>query len=115
LTASLKAAQVAANLQLVESTCRTIVTRIEIQKALLKFYYQNDNSASNWQLAEEDVQAAVASTGYSQLIQVKIFSKDGTGDPKGLLNVTAVGAADIQLPMKYPNGTVRIAYLQSTR
>ncbi|KFZ24949.1 hypothetical protein V502_00584 [Pseudogymnoascus sp. VKM F-4520 (FW-2644)] len=105
LTASLKAAQVAANLQLVESTCRTIVTRIEIQKSLLKFYYQNDNSASNWQLAEEDIQAALASTGYSQLLQVKIFSKDTTGDSHGLLNVTAVGAADLELPMKYPNGT----------
>ncbi|ELR09560.1 Histidine kinase [Pseudogymnoascus destructans] len=105
LTASLKAGQVAANLQLVESTCRTIVTRIEIQKALLRFYYQNDNSASNWQLAEEDIQAAVASTGYSQLVQVRIFSKDRTGDSNGLLNVTAVGAADIQLPMQYPNGT----------
>lgn len=89
------------------------MTRIEIQKSLTNFY-RNDNSASNWRLAEEDIQAALASTGYSQLIQVKIFSKDGTGDSKGLLNVTAVGAADIQLPMKYPNGTVRIVYLQST-
>ncbi|OBT72501.1 hypothetical protein VF21_08667 [Pseudogymnoascus sp. 05NY08] len=105
LTASLKAAQVAANLQLVESTCRTIVTRIEIQRSLIKFYYESDNSAFNWHLAEEDVQAALASTGYSQLIQVKIFSKDGTGDSNGLLNVTAVGAVDIQLPMTYPNGT----------
>lgn len=89
------------------------MTRIEIQKSLMKFY-QNDNSESNWRLAEEDIQAALASTGYSQLIQVKIFSKDGTGDSKGLLNVTAVGAADIQLPMKYPNGTVSIVYLQLT-
>ncbi|KFY22364.1 hypothetical protein V493_06653 [Pseudogymnoascus sp. VKM F-4281 (FW-2241)] len=105
LTASLKAAQVAANLQLVESTCRTIVTRREVQQSLLRFYYQSDNSASNWRGAEEDVQSALASTGYSQLLQVKIFSKDGTGDSEGLLNVTAAGSADLELPMQYPNGT----------
>lgn len=87
------------------------MTRIEIQKSLVKFYYQSDNSAFNWQLAEEDIQAALASTGYSQLLQVKIFSKDTTGDSNGLLNVTAVGAVDLELPMKYPNGTVRIAGL----
>lgn len=89
------------------------MTRIEIQKSLLNFYYQSDNSASNWQHAEQDIQAALASTGYSQLLQVKIFSKDGTGDAKGLLNVTAVGATDIQLPMQYANGTVRIPRPQS--
>lgn len=111
LTASLKAAQVAANLQLVESTCRTIVTRREVQQSLLRFYYQSDNSASNWRGAEEDVQSALASTGYSQLLQVKIFSKDGTGDSEGLLNVTAAGSADLELPMQYPNGTVGLACL----
>ncbi|KFY08880.1 hypothetical protein V492_05820 [Pseudogymnoascus sp. VKM F-4246] len=104
LTASLKAAQVASNLQLVESTCRTIVTRIEIQKSLRRFYH-NDNSESNWNQAEADIQAAVASTGYSQLLQVRIYSKDGTGEPHGLLNVTAVGAVGLELPMQYPNGT----------
>ncbi|KFX96114.1 hypothetical protein V490_03511 [Pseudogymnoascus sp. VKM F-3557] len=105
LTASLKAAQVAANLQLVESTCRTIVTRLLLQTALRNFYNQSADFDFNWVKAEEDLQSGLASTGYSQLVQVKIFSKDGTGDPHGLLNVTAVGAADIQLPMQYPNGT----------
>lgn len=89
------------------------MTRMEIQQSLMDFYYHSDNSASNWRGAEDDIQAALASTGYSQLLQVKIFSKDGTGDSGGLLNVTAVGSTDLQLPMKYPNGTVRIACLQS--
>lgn len=88
------------------------MTRILIQQAMLKFY-QGNNSASNWGYAEEDIQSALASTGYSQLLQVRVYSKDGTGDSHGLLNVTAVGAVDLQLPMQYPNGTVRIIYLQS--
>jgi osomolarity two-component system, sensor histidine kinase SLN1 len=63
-------------------------------------------------MAEQDIQSALASTGYSQLVQVRLYSRNGTGDSNGLLNVTAVGATDLELPIQYPNGTVRITRLR---
>lgn len=48
LTASLKAAQIAADLLLIQSTCSTITTRLLIQDALKKFYAGN-TSASNFE------------------------------------------------------------------
>jgi osomolarity two-component system sensor histidine kinase SLN1 len=47
LTASLKAAQIASDLLLIQSTCSTITTRILIQSALRNFYKGN-SSTSNW-------------------------------------------------------------------
>lgn len=47
LTASLKAAQIAADLLLIQSTCSTIPTRIIIQNAIRNFYKGN-SSTSNW-------------------------------------------------------------------
>jgi osomolarity two-component system sensor histidine kinase SLN1 len=47
LTASLKAAQVASDLLLIQSTCTTITTRVVIQSALRNFYRGNATS-TNW-------------------------------------------------------------------
>lgn len=110
MTASLKAAQVSSELELLESTCGTIVTRILIQTALQRFY-QNNDTQRNWERATADIQSALASGGYSQLLQVRIYSRNGSGDPHGLLNVTYAGAESLELPMQYPNGTVRITDL----
>lgn len=106
LTASLKAAQIASDLQLIESTCATIVTRILIQQALQRFYQGNTTDA-NWSRAITDVQSALASGGYANLQQIRIYSRNQTGDSYGLLNVTATGV-DIALPSYYANGTVSI-------
>jgi len=104
LTASLKAAQIAADLLLIQATCSTIVTRVLVQNALRNFY--KNGSAQNWTNAETDVAGALASGGLSALLQVKIFSRNETGDPGGLLNVTAdLAGAEISLPYKYDNGT----------
>jgi len=46
LTASLKAAQIASDLLLIESTCSTITTRILIQTALKRFYAGNTTAAN---------------------------------------------------------------------
>jgi osomolarity two-component system sensor histidine kinase SLN1 len=48
LTASLKAAQVASDLLLIQATCSTITTRIVIQAALRNFYRGNGPSGNNW-------------------------------------------------------------------
>ncbi len=104
LTASLKAAQVAADLELIESTCGTIVTRILIQTALDRLYAGND-SDSNWLRTVEDVQSALASGGFSQLLQVRIYSRNQTGNPFGLVNVTSDSSGSVVLPWTYENGT----------
>lgn len=105
LTASLKAAQIASDLLLIQSTCSTIVTRILLQNALKSFYRGNQTSM-NWTAANNDVISALASGGLSALLQVTVFSKNGTGDGYGLLNATAdLGTSGIGLPFNYLNGS----------
>ncbi|RDW62677.1 hypothetical protein BP5796_10979 [Coleophoma crateriformis] len=103
LTASLKAAQISSDILLLQSTCSTIVTRILLQQAITNFY----QGITNWTAAEGDVSQALASGGLSALLQVKIFSKNETGNPNGILNSTAdLSNSQIELPLyTYPNGT----------
>ena len=105
LTASLKAAQIASDLLLIQATCSTIVTRVLIQNAVRNFYKGN-NTSQNWTNAQNDVAGALASGGLSALLQVTIFSRNETGSRFGVLNVTAdLQDAEINLPYKYDNGT----------
>lgn len=105
LTASLKAAQIASDILLIQSTCATIVTRILMQNALKSFYRGNQTNV-NWSAAVNDVTGALASGGQAALLQVIIFSKNATGNPSGLLNATAgLGTSGIALPSTYPNGS----------
>lgn len=103
LTASLKASQIASNLELIQSTCGTIATRILMQDALKNFYAGN-SSTNNWTTATADVAGGLAGGGLSALLQVIVFSRNGTGNPGGLFNVTDPNA-DIQLPGTAPNGS----------
>lgn len=105
LTASLKAAQVNSDLQLLQSTCGTIVTRILIQSALQRFYLGNQTDA-NWVRAISDIQSALASGGYSSLLQVIVYPRNETGNTDGLLNITGTDVQPIALPYNYSNGTV---------
>lgn len=106
LTASLKAAQISSDILLLQATCSTIVTRILLQEAI-KSFYRGNLSADNWTAANSDVSGALASGGLSALLQVKIYSKNTTGNPNGILNSTAdLSDASIDLPLyTYPNGT----------
>jgi osomolarity two-component system sensor histidine kinase SLN1 len=104
LTASLKASQIASDLTLIQSTCGTIVTRILIQDAL-KSFYSGNRTLNNWTAATNDVSGALASGGLSALLQVTVFSRNGTGNQSGLFNVTG-NNVDIQLPGTAPNGSV---------
>lgn len=105
LTASLKAAQINSDLQLLQSTCSTIVTRVLIQSALQRFYQGNDTNA-NWIRAIFDVQSALASGGYSSLLQVIIYPRNKTGNSYGVLNITGSTLQPIKLPYNYTNGSV---------
>lgn len=104
LTASLKAAEVAADLLLIHSTCATVATRVIIQNTLSQFYKTN-GAQTNFTSAEQDFFQALQGGGISGLLQVIVFSRNLTGNPHGILNVTGP-VTDIALPSyTYPNGS----------
>jgi osomolarity two-component system sensor histidine kinase SLN1 len=103
LVATIKASQIASNLDLLETTCKTIATRILIQSAL-KRYYAGNASEENWTNSVADVQSALGSRGYLSLYQAIIYSKNGKGGIDTLLNQTSDTVPDITLPYTYPNG-----------
>ncbi|KAJ5995944.1 hypothetical protein N7522_007604 [Penicillium canescens] len=104
LVATIKASQIASNLDLLETTCKTIATRILIQSAL-KRYYAGNNTDANWVTSIADAQSALGSRGYLSLYQAIIYSKDGQGGSETLLNVTSDTVPEITLPYTYPNGS----------
>ncbi|TGJ84889.1 hypothetical protein E0Z10_g3861 [Xylaria hypoxylon] len=104
LTASLKAAQIASQIELIQTSCRSIATRLLVQASFLTFYRGND-TAENWALATQDLQTALNSGGISNLLQAKLFSRNVTGDPNGLVNVTGGTISSILLPYKAPDGS----------
>ncbi|KAJ5929888.1 hypothetical protein N7454_006838 [Penicillium verhagenii] len=104
LVATIKASQIASNLELVEVTCKTIATRILVQAALER-YYAGNKSASNWVTSTADVESALGSRGYLDLYQATLFSSDKGSGQSSLLNVTSTTVPEITLPYTYPNGT----------
>ncbi|GAW25688.1 putative hsp90-like protein [Rosellinia necatrix] len=111
LTASLKAAQIASQIELIQTTCTSIVTRLLVQGSFLSFYRGNQTE-QNWFLAVRDIHTALNSGGASNLLQAKLFSRNETGDPNGLANVTADNVSDIKLPYTAPDGSA--VYLGNT-
>lgn len=104
MVATIKASQIASDLDLIEVTCKTIVTRLLVQAALGR-YYAGNTSASNWVTSKEDVQSALGSRGYLDLYQASLYSSEaGSGDGR-LLNVTSSTVPEITLPYTYPNGS----------
>jgi osomolarity two-component system sensor histidine kinase SLN1 len=105
LTASLKAAQIASNLLIIQSTCSTIASRILLQNALKNFY--KNPSGTNFTNAQSDLQSALASGGFSSLLQTVVFSRNTTGDRAGIMQATAANQSIST--GTYGNGT--LAYL----
>lgn len=113
LTASLKAARISSEINLIQTACQTISTRLLLQDAFSKFYsaqINNTNSTSDdlWSAAREDLGSALGRTGFSGLLQARLYSRNTTGDSKGLLSITGNGATEsgpILLPYKAPNGS----------
>lgn len=103
LTASLKATRIASEIELVQTSCGTISTRILIQDSLVNFY-NGQNDSSNWEQAISDLESALGS-GNGNLYQARIYSRNTTGSVYGLLNVTGLTTPRIPLPYDSPNGT----------
>ncbi len=110
LTASLKAAEIASDLVLIQSTCSTIVTRILLQETLVSYY---QDPATNFTNALEDVKGALLSGGFSSLLQTKVFSRNGTGGTNGLILQATASNPDITTG-QYANGTLAMLGDDST-
>lgn len=105
LTASLKASEVASNLQLLQAKCSSIVTRILVQRALHRLYAGNTSDA-NWVDASNDIAEALGTGGNFDLYQATVYSRNGQGNHHGLFNVTGANTPSIALPYSNPNGSV---------
>lgn len=108
LTASLKAAQVASEIELIQTTCNHISTRLLIQETLSSYYLGNDTELM-WSQASADISSALlARPGVtSNLIQARLYSRNQTGgdNPGGLLSVTGTNVSEIMLPYKAADGS----------
>lgn len=106
LTASLKASRVASELNLIQTICQTIATRILLQHALVDYY--NGNATDPFSSAQSDLESAMNSGRLTGIFQARLYSRNATGEQFGLLNVTGsqVGnqASNIQLPYLTPDG-----------
>ncbi|KAK3989266.1 putative signal transduction histidine-protein kinase [Cladorrhinum sp. PSN332] len=98
LAASLKAARISSEIDLIQTTCLTISTRLMLQTSFVRFYETND--PSEFDPAKEDLLSALSSAGFSGLLQARLYSRNTTGTQYGLLNVTgnSVQEAPIGLP-----------------
>ncbi|EMC99316.1 hypothetical protein BAUCODRAFT_146280 [Baudoinia panamericana UAMH 10762] len=111
LTASLKAAQLASNLNLMQTSANFISNRIVIQNALQRFNDQGNNSSQNWYNAAMDMQDALSgggSVGQTLLLQSMVFPKNATGPSRGasLLNTTSSTINNtVLLPYLCPDGS----------
>lgn len=102
LTASLKASRITAELDLIQTSCFTIASRILVQNALTEFY---DTGSLNWNNAAADLASALAVSASTGLLQVRLYSRNETGPSNGgILNVTAPNVPDIILPYNDASG-----------
>ncbi|KAJ6103996.1 hypothetical protein N7523_010316 [Penicillium sp. IBT 18751x] len=104
LVATIKASQIASNLDLLEVTSKTISTRLLVQAALRR-YYEGNTSASNWASSITDVQSALGGRGYLDLYQAILFARSGEVTQERLLSVTSATVPEIILPYTRANGS----------
>lgn len=106
LTASLKASRIASEIDLVKTICQTVATRLLLQQAFVNFY--NANSTGNpFSNARSDLESAMGTGHTAGLLQARLYSRNTTGSPSGLLDVTGrgVNSQAIELPYLMPNGS----------
>ena len=106
MTASLKAAQVGANLLLLQSTVETVSTRLLIQNALRRYRDEGNNTEANWVLAHNDLKAALAGGG-NLLMQAALYpiGGDGPAGSSSVLNFTSDRVSgQVQLPYRNASG-----------
>ncbi|KAK3501814.1 hypothetical protein B0T13DRAFT_211474 [Neurospora crassa] len=109
LSASLKASRISSEIDLIQTACTTISTRLLLQQAFEDFYtneYYGNQTAGVWEQALEDLASALSTSNVSGLLQARLYSRNTTGDPRGLLNITGQDALDdpVYLPYKSPTG-----------
>ncbi len=106
LTASLKAAQVSSEIEIVQTACSSITSRLLLQDAFGS-YYRGNQTQQNWEVATLDLRSALNTGpgGNSNLLQAKLYSRNETGHSDDLLNVTGTNLPRIILPYKAPNGS----------
>lgn len=110
LTASLKAARISSEIELIQTAIQTISTRLLLQNGFTNFYNRNTTHASGNPFAEArtDLESALSAKGFSNLLQARIYSRNTTGEnPRGLLSLTgtATQGSSILLPYRAPNGS----------
>ncbi|TLD04598.1 hypothetical protein E2P81_ATG10367 [Venturia nashicola] len=111
LTASLKAAQLASNLDIMQTSVGFIASRVLIQSALQRYGQQSNNTDANWVRARSDMGSAVSgggSIGQALLLQSKVFPKNDTGlnGPYSVLNTTtSTWNHTLQLPLRNEDGS----------
>ena len=103
LTASLKAARIASEIELLHTACRSIATRILIQRGFSDFYNTNGTSG-DWDNARQDLLSAMGATGYSMILQARLYSRNTTGNASGLFDITGGAIDPIALPYTNSNG-----------
>ncbi|RFU81363.1 osmolarity two-component system sln1 [Trichoderma arundinaceum] len=108
LTASLKASEIASELDLAQTISQTVSTRIMLQQAFIDFY--NHNSSQPFTNARADLESAMAASRLTNLLQARLYSRNTTGgDHRGLLSVTGAGIGNatnnIELPYLTPDGS----------
>ncbi|KKA28255.1 hypothetical protein TD95_004960 [Thielaviopsis punctulata] len=94
LTASLKATRISAELDAMYMNIQSIGSRILVQNSL-EFFYQNQ---TNWAPANESLQAALSAPGLNNLLQCRLYTRNDTNTPYGVLNVTGNDIPKIPLP-----------------
>lgn len=111
LTASLKAARISSEIDLIQTACQTISTRLLLQTAFTRFYDKEVNGVEDddpFKDARDDLRSALGRIGFSGLLQARLYSRNTTGDPKGLLSVIGRAANEsgpIELPYTSPDGS----------
>ncbi|KAL1835717.1 hypothetical protein VTJ49DRAFT_6163 [Mycothermus thermophilus] len=108
LTASLKAARISSEINLIRTACATISSRVTIQDALEQFYENKTAPGSDiFKRAEDDLKSALRGSGFSGLLQARLYSRNPTGDDEGLISVAGTGTVaqgSIPLPYLTPDG-----------
>ncbi|KAG8630010.1 hypothetical protein KVT40_001629 [Elsinoe batatas] len=114
ISASLKASQLASNLALLENSVQFTASRTLVQDALQRYNDDDDNSATNWERAIPDMQAAIGgpasggAVGRSLLLQSQVRPRTNTGSAGNapVINTTSQDIIGrVKLPWTYPNGT----------
>lgn len=104
LTASLKAAQIASVLNQLQAISNSITTRVLLQDAL-KHLYAGKETNTSWAGAYAALETALLSSTFVDLLQARVYTRNSTGDPAVVLNVTKPLLSGIGLPYTHPDGS----------